>query len=88
MFETRKKAIEEIFTKQKGEITQLEHRIGNELFEQFCLMGFVRRGVASKNKKTVRTWSITDLGREEYKFFFSDPTQEERELAAFLHIKP
>ncbi len=38
--------------------------LGKELFEQYCYMGIIKRGVGVKNGKPEEVCAVTELGRD------------------------
>lgn len=55
--------------------------IEKEYFNQFCLTGFIKQGVASVDDQPVSTWAMTSALQEEYDFYFKDLTEKEKIIA-------
>ena len=81
----QKDALELIFTKQNGEIQFLEDSIGEQMMEEFSLVGFLTQGVTHKEGRNIPTWKITKLGSEIYQSIYQEPTEPERKKGAFCH---
>ena len=78
MINDRKNAILFIASKQHGSKNELIKEIGEKFFNQFCRMGFIKKGVTkSLNDQINSTWQITKLGKEQ-QVFYREPTQIER----------
>lgn len=79
----RREVIQLIVEKEngKGQVEDLRKIIGTENFNQFCLMGLIKRGVASINNEPVQTWAITDSLKEEYDFFYGTLNEKEKVIA-------
>lgn len=56
------------------------HKIGEDLYNQFCRMGFIKKGVSFAEKKVLTsTWQITESGKKQ-KEFYREPNHGEKEL--------
>lgn len=75
----RKDAMLYIAKEHQGTKDVLVKEIGEELYEQFCRMGFIKKGITSQDKILRSTWQITESGRRQ-SFFYRDPNQEEKKL--------
>lgn len=76
----RKDAILYIAGQGHGTKESLISEIGEELYDQFCYMGFIRKGVTvTGQEKPASTWRITELGKKQ-KDFYREPDQREKEL--------
>lgn len=70
----------------KGRVADLRKKIGEENFDEFCLMGLIKRGVAAINDEPVQTWAMTDSLQKEYDFYFEKLTEKETVIAK--HFAP
>ena len=78
MISDRKEAILFIANKQHGGQIELIGEIGEKFFNQFCRMGFIKKGITKDKLEQVNsTWQITKLGNEQEKFY-REPTRLER----------
>ena len=77
----RSEAIKKAYDLGSGIKIDLEKVISEELFNEFCLMGFIKQGVTSVDDSPVGTWSITESLKEEYDFFYKKPGNREKLLA-------
>lgn len=75
----RRDALLYIAEEHRGTKNALIEKIGIELYDQFCRMGFIKKGVSVENKEPLSTWQITKLGKEQV-FFYRKPTYEEETL--------
>jgi hypothetical protein len=73
-------AIRYIHTPGKGVKEELISKIGEELYKEFCLLGYISQGV---NGSGVKTWIATNLGKKQFDFF-REPTTEERKLGLYF----
>ncbi len=80
----RREAIKIIFDQKKGNAEDLRRQIGTEYFNQFCLMGLIKCGVASVNDTPVNTWSMTDTLKNEYDFFFEVLSDKDKAIANYF----
>lgn len=78
-FKGRKDALLYIAKELRGTKNALIEKIGVELYDQFCRMGFIKKGVSVENKKPCSTWQITKLGKSQASFY-RKPTLEEETL--------
>ncbi len=87
MINDRKDALMFIANKQHGSKKELIGQIGEKFFNQFCRMGFIKKGVTQNmDAKVSSTWKITELGKEQREFY-REPTQKERlEGACFFAL--
>ena len=66
MINDRKEAILFIAKKQHGGKRELIGEIGEKFFNQFCRMGFIKKGITKdKLEQLNSTWQITKLGKEQ-----------------------
>lgn len=73
---TRKEAVQYLAQQGEGGNTELIEKIGEDLFEQFSCLGFIKAGK--------KTWKITQTGiRQNY--FYREPTDEEKKFGRLLH---
>lgn len=79
----RREAIRHIAKLEKGRREDLTAAIGNELYEQFIRLGFIKNCYDGLNPKTP-SWKITESGRRQYNFYRA-PTEEEAALGRFYH---
>lgn len=78
MINDRKEAILLIANKQHGSKKELVSEIGERFFNQFCRMGFIKKGITKDKKEQINsTWQITKLGKEQQKFY-REPSPSER----------
>ena len=78
MINDRKEAILFIANKQHGSKKELIGGIGEKFFNQFCRMGFIKKGITKDKLEQVNsTWQITKLGKEQEKFY-REPTRLKR----------
>lgn len=80
----RKEAIRYIADVHQGTRDDLISIIGEELYNQFSRMGFIRRGISKKNEKFASTWQITELGVKQ-EHFYRSPDEQEKELGRYYH---
>lgn len=80
---TRKELIRIIIEDEngKGRVEDLLKKIGPANFNQFCLMGLIKRGIASVNNEPVDTWAITNALQNEYDFFYGSLNEKEKIIA-------
>lgn len=78
----RQRAINIVFNAQKGTKVELENLIGPKFFKQFCLMGFISQGASKIENDAVKTWSITDRGRD-FHDFYAAPSKEDIKMSLF-----
>ncbi len=79
MINDRKEAILFIANKQHGSKNELINQIGEKFFNQFCRMGFIKKGVTQNLGAQVHsTWQITQLGKEQQEFY-REPNSRERQ---------
>lgn len=78
MIDDRKNAILHVANKQHGSKKELISEIGEKFFNQFCRMGFIKKGVTKgTDDQACSTWQITKLGKEQ-RDFYREPTLSER----------
>lgn len=80
----RKNAMLHIAEERRGTKDVLIETIGVELFNQFCRMGFIKKGVSTEKKNPVSTWQITEQG-EKQTLFYRNPTCEEKVLGQIYY---
>lgn len=80
----RRDALLYIAKEHRGTKNALIEKIGIELYDQFCRMGFIKKGVSVENKKPCSTWQITELGKSQV-FFYRKTTYEEETLGQFYN---
>ena len=85
---TRREAIFEIGKVGFGTETEIVRIIGEGLFMEFCLIGLIKRGIASVDDNPETTWAITDSFQEEYDFYYKKPGEREIKLAKGYKQRP
>lgn len=76
----RRDAILYIAEQRRGTKDALIHKIGEDFYNQFCRMGFIKKGVSiAERKAPTSTWQITELGKKQ-KEFYREPNHREKEL--------
>jgi hypothetical protein len=76
---SREEAINIIHSSKSGMQTDLLSQIGQKLFEDFCLLGFIKMGATTKGEKT---WAETTVGADLYEFY-RKPTQQEANMGIY-----
>lgn len=80
----RKEAILYVAQKRNGTRDALIHKIGKDFYNQFCRMGFIKKGISvAEKKKAISTWHITELGKKQTDFY-REPNPEEKERGQVL----
>ena len=77
MIKDRKEAIMFIANKRHGSMDDLVGMIGEKFFNQFCRMGFIKKGVSKTASEIKSTWQLTKLGAEQHAFY-REPNHAER----------
>lgn len=79
-FKDRKEAIIYIAEECRGNRNDLVNEIGEDLFNQFCSLGFIKKGITfTEDQKEISTWQITESGKKQ-KEFYRGPNEEEERL--------
>lgn len=71
-----KEAIKIIVDKKQGSSSELKLLIGDDTFQNFCLIGFINNNF--------NHWKITELGKKQWDFY-REPTFKERILGYYCH---
>ncbi len=58
----RKEAYNYILTEKNGPQNEILRAIGNDLFQEFCLVGFIKQGM---DGAWVERWQITEFGKSQ-----------------------
>lgn len=84
----RREVIQKIVKEKKGKgtVEDLLQTVNQTDFDQFCLMGLIKRGVASINDEPVQTWAMTESLKDEYEFFYG--TLDDKEKTIANHFAP
>lgn len=77
MIKDRKEAIMFIANKRHGSMDDLVGMIGENFFNQFCRMGFIKKGVTKTASEIKSTWQLTKLSAEQ-QAFYREPNYAER----------
>ena len=67
-------AIEFINNQVNGTKTELIKEIDKDLYEEFCLLGYIKQGLNGHHQAT---WKITEQGKSQHDFY-REPTQMEK----------
>lgn len=59
----RQKAYKYVLDERKGTQSKLISTIGQELFDEFCILGFITQGADAKWEKR---WRITNFGQKQF----------------------
>jgi len=76
----REYAIKLIHSECSGIKDELVSKISSEMYEDFCLLGFILQGV---NDVGERTWKITECGKKQFDFY-REPTLDEQKMGIYL----
>jgi len=78
---SREDAYNYIYTQKCGTQQTLQARIGNELFDELCLIGYIKQGMdGSWNER----WEITCFGESQIKAYLNF-SEKNRELDKLLN---
>jgi hypothetical protein len=76
----RVEAIDFIFKKENGTKNELINKIGERLYKEYCLLGYIQQGINAEHDQTWQKTSLTDFQQK----FNAPPTSEEKELGRYL----
>lgn len=79
---TQKEALNFVCKQQNGDMLSLEDRITKEMVLQFELVGFITKGV---NSKQSNTWRVTEMAKKIYNSFYKRPSLSERLKGYYCH---
>ena len=67
---TQEMALNFVYDKQSGEISELRNQISEDVVNQFELVGFITRGIDSQSENT---WKITETAQKIFTTMYKRP---------------
>ncbi|MEI8271562.1 MAG: hypothetical protein WCG08_02980 [Paludibacter sp.] len=67
---TQEMALNFVYDKQSGEISELRNEISEDVVNQFELVGFITRGIDSQSENT---WKITETAQKIFTTMYKKP---------------
>ena len=79
---TQEMALDFVYNKQSGEISELRDKISEDVVNQFELVGFITRGVDSQSENT---WKVTETAQKIFTTMYKKPSLVERLKGFYCH---